>query len=420
MKTPITVAIAGLGSRGRDTYSRFAEKFPEEMKIVAVADIIPERVAEAAVTFSIPSERCFDSAEAMLAAGKLADVMLICTPDRCHSGHAIPALDLGYHLLLEKPIAPTPEECEAVLEAAKRNNRHVVVCHVLRYTAFYREIKRLIGTGILGEIVTLDSIENVGYYHQAHSFVRGNWRNTALSSPMILQKCCHDMDILLWLADKRLQSINSYGGLYLFREEKAPEGAAMRCMDGCQCREGCPYDCEAYYMSVFRRGRWGWPLNVVTDTPTEEALLEALRTGPYGRCVYHCDNDVVDHQVVNMELEDGVTISHTMSAFTSVQYRHLKVMGTLGDLEADMEKNEIRVTPFGKPTQVIDVRTLSEDFSGHGGGDNTLLAELFELVRNGNAPGSALTSIDISMDSHFACFAAESSRANGGNSVKLR
>lgn len=423
MSKPVTVAIAGLGNRGRETYAPYARKFPEEMQIVAVADLIPERVAEAAQAYGIPPERCFDSAEAMLKKERLADAMLICTPDRCHAPHAVPALRKGYHVLLEKPIAPTPEECEAVLASARKSNRHIVVCHVLRYTPFYRELKRLMDTGIIGETVSIQAIENVGYYHHAHSFVRGNWRNAGQSSPMILQKCCHDMDILLWLADKPLESVSSFGGLYLFRKEKASEGTTERCLSGCAVKTGCPYDAEKIYitdpLTGFRCRKWGWPLSVVTDTPTEEALYGALRDGPYGRCVYHCDNDVVDHQVVNLQLSDGVTVSFTMSAFTSTQHRHIKVMGTLGDIVSDMEANLIYVTPFGKPRQTIDVSKLSEDFSGHGGGDNQLMTEFLALVRDDAVQDSALTTIDRSIESHLAAFAAETSRLRGGESMRV-
>ncbi len=423
MQKQVAVAIAGLGNRGRETYAQYALLFPDEMKIVAVADVSAARRQEAMETFGLAPAQCFASAEEMLAQGKLADVLFICTPDRAHAAQAIAALALGYHLLLEKPISPKLDECRAILRAAERHHRHVAVCHVLRYTAFYREIKRILDAGDIGEIVTIQAIENVGYYHQAHSFVRGNWRNSDETSPMILQKCCHDLDILLWLAGKEPQSVSSYGDLYLFRPEKAPAGAAMRCLDGCAVKADCPFDAEKIYitdaLTGFRHSERDWPCSVLTPVHTEEAVYQALREGPYGRCVYHCDNNVVDHQVVNLLLDDGVTVSLTMCGLTSKQYRSLKIMGTRGDLEADMDKNVIEVTRFGGETTTVDVSALSDDFSGHGGGDNQMVRELLALVRGDSMDGAALSAIDQSMRSHFAAFAAEHSRTHGGCSVAL-
>lgn len=297
----ITVAIAGLGSRGKDTYAQVAKLVPDKMKIVAVADINEEKVKLAAEEFAVPAENCFNSAEEMLEKEQLADVMVIATQDRQHVGHAIPALRKGYHLLLEKPISPVLEECQELVKVAKECNRKVVVCHVLRYTPVYQKVKEILDAGTIGDVVSIMALENVGWWHQAHSFVRGNWRNKELSSPMILQKCCHDMDLYLWLANKECKSLTSYGSTHLFKEECAPDGCAKRCLGGCKVKEKCCFDAEKIYLEHhlkgFKRGNREWPVNVlVTGEVTEEALMEALKNGPYGRCVYHCDNNVVDHQ----------------------------------------------------------------------------------------------------------------------------
>ncbi len=422
MKQPVRVAIAGLGNRGRETYANYQKLFPDEMRIVAVADTDPTRVQEAARTFGLGEGALFDSASALLAGERLADILFVCVPDRLHEEVAVPALEKGYHLLLEKPIAPGLASCRKILEAAQRSGRHVLVCHVLRYTPFYCEIKRILDSGELGELVTAHQIENVGYYHMAHSFVRGNWRSAEASSPMILQKCCHDLDILLWLMGKRPSRVSSFGDLFLFRPEKAPKGASTRCLSDCEAKEGCVFDAEKIYitdeLTGIRSSKIDWPCSVLTPIRTEDAVYQALREGPYGRCVYHSDNDVVDHQVVNILLEDGATVSLTMSGLTSRQYRALKIMGTKADLEADMGENWIRVTPFGGETREIDVTKLSDDFSGHGGGDNRMIKELLALVR-GEAPGNAMSSVENSMDSHFAAFAAERSRLNGGESITI-
>lgn len=417
-----TVAIAGLGSRGLNTYAQCAKLFPEKMKIVAVADILPDRVQMAAAEFGIPPEGCFAGAEEMLEREQLADVMFICTQDRQHVGHAIPALRKGYHLLLEKPISPELSECREIMQVAEEEKRIVLVCHVLRYTPFYGKLKELIRSGAAGDVLSVQHVENVVYWHQAHSFVRGNWRNSEESSPMILQKCCHDMDLLLWLVDKHCKSVSSFGSLSHFRPECAPEGAAARCLDGCLAKAECPYDAEKIYITNEKtgvsKGHTGWPCDTVADMPTEENIREALKSGPYGRCVYACDNNVVDHQAVLLNMEDGSTIDMTMTAFTERGGRDTKICGTKGEIIANMVENTITVMPFGKKKEIIDVSKLADDFSGHAGGDNRLVEELLDLVQGGQ-PGIRTTSLRDSVESHLIALAAERSRLEKGRPVRL-
>lgn len=411
MEKITTVAVAGCGSRGMDTYTHALLNMPE-VKIVAAADIDPEKLEGMRALCGLTEEQCYASAEEMLSQPRLADVMLICTPDRCHYEEAKAALLLDYDLLLEKPIAPKAEQCAELSDLALARNRKVVVCHVLRYTAFYQEIKRLIDAGTVGEVVTLQALEKVCYWHQAHSFVRGNWRNEGESSCMILQKCCHDMDILLWLTGKHCNKVSSFGSLRHFRAVQAPAGAGERCLR-CDIAETCPYNAVKFYLDEVRENGNDWPQNVVAFEPTEEKLLKALENGPYGRCVYHCDNDVVDHQIVNLELEDGATVDLTMTAFTAHGGRTLRVCGTHGELECDMKANTIKVMRFGQPDEIIDVRTLTDDFSGHGGGDVRLVREFIGLVRGELPMSGTLTSIDRSVESHLVALAAEQSRVEG-------
>ncbi len=419
----IKVALAGLGSRGKDTYAPTAKLFPDKMEIVAIADIDPAKVADVAKEYQIPADKCFSSAEELIAQDKLADVMFITTQDKQHVGQAIPALKKGYDLLLEKPISPDLNECREIVRVANECHRRVIVCHVLRYTPIYSTLKGILDSGRIGKVVSVMSIENVGYWHQAHSFVRGNWRNSNTTSPMILQKCCHDMDLLLWLTGKTCESISSFGSTYLFKPEMAPEGAALRCMDGCKAKDNCPYDAEKIYLKNKRigveNGHKEWPLDVLTLHPTVESVTEAIKTGPYGRCVYHCDNNVVDHQVVNMNMTDGSTISHTMCGFTGTGSRFAKFMGTKGEILADMSENTIKITEFGKETETIDVTKLATDFSGHGGGDNRMVEEFMDMLINDSEPTVRTTSLDQSVESHYCALAAEESRVNGGKVVFL-
>lgn len=423
MSKKITIALAGLGSRGKDTYAQAVKLYPEKMEIVAIADIDSEKVNAVAEEFHIPKERCFSSAEELIAQDKLADVMFITTQDRQHVGHAIPALRKGYHLLLEKPISPDLDECRELVKVAKECNRQVIICHVLRYTPIYSKVKEVIDSGVAGDIVSVMSIENVGYWHQAHSFVRGNWRNSDTTSPMILQKCCHDMDLLLWLTGKTCESVSSFGNTYLFKPECAPKGAALRCMDGCKAKENCPYDAEKIYLKNpkigVENGHTEWPLDVLALHPTVESITEAIKTGPYGRCVYHCDNNVVDHQVVNLKMTDGSTISHTMCAFTGTGSRYAKFMGTKGEIIADMTANTIQVTPFGKETETIDVSKIATDFSGHGGGDNRMVEEFIDMLLEGKEPSGRTTTVEQSVESHYCALAAEESRLHDGEVVYL-
>ncbi len=421
MQAPVTFAIAGFGDRG-STYASMQNLFPDKMKVVAVADLDPAKVEKARRLYNIPQENCFASAEEMLEHDKLADVMVVSTMDRQHVGHAIPALRKGYNILMEKPISPELAKCKEILQVASECPGKIIVCHVLRYTAFYNQLKELIQSGRIGDVVTICANENVGYWHQAHSFVRGNWRNSTQTSPMILQKSCHDMDILTWLLGKKCVSVSSFGSTQLFKPERAPEGAALRCLDGCKVKDSCPFDAEKIYVTSPKTGRANgdsWISSVLSVENTLESTYQALREGPYGRCVYHCDNDVVDHQQTNLLMEDGSTISFTMCAFTEDCYRYFKAMGTKGEIEADMKSNVIHVREFGKGEETIDVGKLSADLKGHGGGDSGIVKDFLEMLLSGAEPNERTTTLEHSMESHFIALAAEESRLNGGKVIQL-
>ena len=421
MKRPITFAICGCGSRGLEAYAAYQKHRPDRMRIVAGADCRPGRLALLRERYGVAEELCFASDERLLDQPKLADVMLIATQDRQHVPAALRALDKGYHVLLEKPISPELSECRRLLEKARETGRIVVVCHVLRYTPFYAVLESLVRRGEIGRLETIDAVEHVAYWHYAHSFVRGNWRRSDETSPMILAKSCHDMDILRWLAGAECQRVQSFGALDCFRPECAPEGAALRCLDGCARKKDCPYDAEKIYITDPRTGIRGkgkvWPCGVVVSEPTEETLMEALRTGPYGRCVFHCDNDVVDHQTVNLEFSGSIHATFTMTAFTQSCHRSIKVTGTGGEVEGDMEEEKLVLRRFGQPERVIDLREENGEFSGHGGGDFGLMRSFCRLIAAGGTEG--LTGVDASVESHVMALAAEASRRDGGRTVTL-
>ena len=400
---PISAVVLGAGSRG-SIYAGYAKEHPKELKIVAIAEPRRDRLDALADEVDVPSEHRYGSWEDLLAQPKLADCAFICTLDDDHIAPALKAMELGYHLLLEKPMSNKEAECRTIVETARKTGRTLAVCHVLRYTPFYMTLKALIEQGEVGQVTTINQIENVGYWHQAHSFVRGNWRNTKETSPMILQKSCHDMDIILWLMGKNCLRVQSFGSLRHFTPENAPAGAAKRCLDGCRHVDTCPYSAPKLYMDMERTG---WPVDVITTDMTLEGRRKALEEGPYGRCVYHCDNDVVDRQVVNLEFEGGGVATFTMTGLSADFFRELKIFGTEGQIKANMGTKEIVLHRFGEEPKVIPV-DMGLEASGHGGGDYGIMQDFLSILRDG---GESRTSAEISLQSHLICFAAEKSRA---------
>lgn len=426
MDKKISIAIIGLGARGRH-YARCCKEFSAEIEIVAAADPIPERVEQMRAEFNLPAERCFASGEALLKEERLADAVFICTQDREHFEPAMKAMKKGYHILLEKPVSPFPDEWRALLAAAEEHKTKVLVCHVLRYTPFYQEIKKAVDTGIIGEIVSIQAMESVLWWHQAHSFVRGNWRNSNETSPMILQKCCHDIDILLWLMGKKCSRVTSMGNLFWFKSENAPEGAGERCTS-CNAGEDCPYNAEKIYLENDKTGILNgnnqWPCDVLVPEPTPESIREAISSGPYGRCVYHCGNNVVDHQVVTMEMEDGAVVDLNMCAFTTGS-RTVDIMGTKGEIKGIFSDEAFEIIPLGKSPMVCSTKQqpggikIEYDPYGHGGGDKYLIRDLIDLLKGNSVQGKTLTTLEKSLESHFVALAAEESRVNGGTVVEL-
>ena len=399
---PITAVVLGAGSRGA-TYAGYAKEFPEALQVVAVAEPRADRRDLLADALNIPEAGRFGSWQELLSKPRMADCAFVCTLDDDHTEPAIKAMELGYHVLLEKPMSNSENECRRIAEAAERTGRVLAVCHVLRYTPFYMTLKDLIDRGEIGQVTAVNQIENVGYWHQAHSFVRGNWRTVRETSPMILQKSCHDMDILLWLMGKDCRRVQSFGSLGHFTPENAPAGAPERCLDGCPHADTCPYYAPALYMDM---NRTGWPVDVITTDLSEEGRRKALAEGPYGRCVYHCDNDVVDRQVVNLEFDGGAVATFTMTAFSADFSRQLKIFGTQGQITADMGAKEIVLHRFCEEKKTIPMMADDEK-SGHGGGDYGILHDFLHILRHG---GESRTSANVSLQSHLICFAAEKSR----------
>ena len=398
--------LIGAGQRGM-IYARCAHE--KGHQIIAVAETDPVRREIAAAEFGISAEKCFASGEALLAKPLLGEAAIIATMDRDHYREAIPAMEKGYHLLLEKPISPVPEETLAIEETAARTGRYVTVCHVLRYSPFFRELKKAAASGKIGRVITIQHNENIGNFHFAHSFVRGNWRRSDLASPLIMQKSCHDMDLLVWLADSRCDSIASFGDLRYFTAANAPEGAAERCFS-CPLKETCRFSAYRCYLPI----AGNWPAAVLTEDQSAEGLRKAIRTGPYGRCVYHCDNTVCDHQVSILRFTNGITATFNLSAFTGKMTRTIKIMGEDGEIRASEADNEIEIIRFastGMEECGREVIHPEKSTSGHSGGDSGIVEDFLAMLE-GTLRASA-TGIHESVESHMMACAAEEARLTG-------
>ncbi len=398
--------LIGAGQRGM-IYATYAFEKGHEIIAVAETDEVKRRIAGEA--FSIPEERRFQTGEELLSQPKMADAAIIATMDRDHYREAVPAMEKGYHLLLEKPISPVPEETLAIEETAVRTGRHVTVCHVLRYSPFFRELKKAVTDGRIGRVITIQHNENIGNFHIAHSFVRGNWRRSDLASPLVMQKSCHDMDLLVWLAGSRCESVASFGDLTYFRPENAPEGAARRCCD-CPHKDSCRFSAYRCYLPVMGE----WPAAVLTEEQTGDGLKEAIRTGPYGRCVYYCDNNVCDHQVSILRFANGVTATFNLSGFTNRMMRTIKIMGEDGEIRASEDANEIEIIRFASNWKEQGEREIirpREATSGHNGGDSGIVDDFLDMLE-GRELASA-TDIHESVESHMMACAAEEARITG-------
>lgn len=416
-----TVAIIGCGSRGAEAYGRAMLEQKDKFKITALFDIRTDKIEKYSEVFKVDKQNLFTDEQEFFKQRR-ADVLIIASLDNDHVRQCEKALALGYDVLLEKPITGSEDECDRLLSAHKKYGGKIVVCHVLRYAPAYIKVKEILDSGVCGKLVMIDSIEQVCYWHQAHSFVRGNWRNSEESSPMILQKCCHDLDLLQYYASSKCDRISSIGDLRHFKKQNKPEGCADRCTD-CKYVDTCVYSAESIYI-----GNWKsvgspencWPYNAITTASplTEESIREAIKTGPYGRCVYACDNDVVDNQIVTMFFENGVTANLRMTAFTAGGGRIMRFFCTHGEIELRDVENRVYIRKFNQPEEVVDVSALlSEGGHSHAGGDNGLINEFYNVLCGDE---EAPTRLESSVESHLMAIRAEESRKNGGILLKIR
>jgi predicted dehydrogenase len=447
---PVDAVLIGAGQRGANDYGSYALRYPDRLRFVAVAEPIQERRIRFAHLHQIPPDGQYESWEDLFSKPQKAQGAVICTQDQMHVGPSVAALQRGYDVLLEKPIATSPEDCLQVIDTAVENGRQLHIGHVLRYTPHFQKLHQILRSGILGEVINVDHRENVSFWHMSHSYVRGAWAKQADSSPMILAKCCHDFDLLLWILGRKCKHLSSVGQLIHFRPENAPSGAPARCLDGCPASETCPYFAPFIYLDLLPLWRnvadtstgmvniaaqtqlkapgvmkaaskvtpflrqisdyRGWPRSVLALDPTSDAILEALRNGPYGRCVYFCGNDVVDHQAVLMHFEGGVSVSLTMHGHAHNEGRSTRIEGTRASLEAFFG--------LGGSWIVLNEhrsdRSVRYDTTGgvrraHGGGDVGLMTAFVESLRD-ESNQQSLAAARQALQSHLLAFAAEEAR----------
>ncbi len=414
----LKVAIVGLGSRGRNFANKLAEM--DDVKLIAVAETVEESRKQA-LNYGVEPSMIFNSADEFFAQGKICDAIFICTQDNQHKEMALKALELGYDICLEKPAAANIEDCILIRDTANKLGRKVMLTHVLRYAPIYRCIKEVISSGELGEIVNINQTENIAYWHFALSYVRGPWRSMSDSTPTIIAKCCHDLDIIKWLMDEKCTAVSSFGNLYYFNKKHAPKGSARHCADCAEeTKKNCPYNAYVVYPEHMKKSVVGG-----TAKFAGKDIFQVLdeKEEIISRCVFHADNDAVDNQVVNMIFESGATANLTMIAYSEDCHRIIAVHGTKGELYADAEDTKIHVNIFGKERKVIDVDELYNSANialndGHGGGDYYLTRDFINYVTV-NSPSVTRTTIDDSIESHVMGFKAEESRLAGGKVISI-
>ncbi|MGY8823539.1 MAG: Gfo/Idh/MocA family protein [Candidatus Latescibacterota bacterium] len=423
MSTPLKAIIVGAGHRAI-TYASYAESHPDELEIVGVADPTPLRREQTAARFSLTDDQCYESAEQLAALPKRADFIINGTMDHQHVPTSLPLLERGYDMLLEKPFATSEEEMEQLVEAARRNQAKVAICHVLRYTPFYATIRQKVADGAIGEVLSVQAVEHVSYHHMAVGFIRGKWsQKDHCHSPMLMAKSCHDLDMISWMkSGVQPTRISSFGSNFQFRPEKAPENSGTRCLVDCPIESECLYSARKHYID--HPERWSfyvWDSLEHIEKPSMEEKMASLKTSPYGQCVWKTDMDVVDHQSVAIEFADGCTATLNMIGGTAKPSRSIHLVGTKGEIQGNMEDSTFVLRHIDpRPgceysEEIIDVNVqgdMTGAQGGHGGGDMRLVEDFIKVL-NGSAPSISSTPIADSISGHRIGFIADRAMHTG-------
>ena len=431
---PVTAVIVGAGHRAF-VYSELAKTNPELLKIVGVADPNPVRRKKAMEYFGFSEDMCFDSAQTLAEKGRLADAVINGTMDEQHLETAIPLLNAGYDMLLEKPFAVCEEDMRQIVDCAKKNNSKVMICHVLRYTPFYYAIKERIENGEIGDIINIQMTEHVSYHHLSTSYIRGKWANSdKCHTTMLLAKCCHDIDLMMWfMSETKPVSISSFGSKFQFKPENAPENAGTICMKDCPLVDECVYSTKRLYID--HPDRWSfyvWDALEGIENPTIDDKIALMKTdNPYARCIYKCDNNVVDHQSVLVNFASGATGTHNMVGGSAEPRRNIHIIGTKGEIFGNFEESKFTVLKINPSpdahneecdVEEVDLRVTGDmvgAYGGHGGGDERLAEDFVKFIR-GEQPSLACTSIFDSVAGHLCVYLADKSRESGGLPIEVK
>ncbi|MGC9522366.1 MAG: Gfo/Idh/MocA family protein [Anaerolineae bacterium] len=416
---PIRAIIVGAGHRAL-LYASYAQHYPDELQIVGVAEPIDHRREQVARLYDLPAERCYKTAEEVAAQPKFADVAINGTMDHQHVETSLPLLKAGYDLLLEKPFATSEPEMWRLIDAVRHYDRTVMICHVLRYAPFYAAIRQRVQDGVIGDILSVQTVEHVSYHHMAMAFVRGKWAHEADGyASMLMAKCSHDLDLIAWMkSGVRPKFVASFGSNFQFRPERAPEGAGTRCLVDCAIEPNCLYSARKHYIDHPERWRfyvWDRYEHAGDHLTLEEKIASLKDDNPFGRCVWRTDPDVVDHQSILIDFADGSTATHNMIGGTARPSRSIHIVGTLGEIQGVFEESQIvirHIDPRPGCEYTEDVVDLSIDgdmhgaLGGHGGGDLRLVADFVRVVR-GEAPSISTTTLEDSMSGHLIGFSAD-------------
>ncbi|HTO05451.1 MAG TPA: Gfo/Idh/MocA family oxidoreductase [Myxococcota bacterium] len=405
----LAVALIGAGNRGRYVFGRFAARHPERMRVVALAEPRADRRAATAAEHGLGRGQVFETWRQLFAAGLPLDAAIIATGDTEHVEPALEAFARGLHVLLEKPIALDAADCVRVVEAAERAGRILQIGHVLRHMEFYARVHQIVASGRLGKLQVMDLREHVSYWHMAHSYVRGKFRSRELAAPFLLAKSCHDLDLMAWLAGRPAAQVSSFGGLGAYVPEQAPAGAPARCSAACPVQATCPWDAERFYLGPEDDVARHWPWTDLSADPAREARRRALAQSDYGRCVYRCDNDVVDHQTVSVAFEGGLLATLGVHGLATEERRTLRISGSHGELRGVLQTGLLEVTRHGD-TQLETLRLPAS--VGHASGDRNLLTHFCDAVASG-AGAEARAAGRTALESHLLGFAAERARHEG-------
>lgn len=405
---PVRIAMIGAGNRARK-YLEYILSNPGEARLVAVVDPNELRRDEIAQKCNLPADRQYAAAEEFFAQGHIADAVIIVSPDNCHYAQSVAAINAGYHILLEKPVAQSVEEARDIARRAHQAGVVVNVCYVLHFHPYFIKLRELVNSGRYGRLVSVSHRAPVGIDRASHVYVRSMWGRKEKSGPLFTSKCCHDLDYLLWLTGAHCVRLGSYGTLRWFKEENAPAGSAARCVD-CKVEESCPYSAVDLYK---RRKDWISNFDIKPGETLDDAIDRELHDGPYGRCIYRCDNNVTDRQTVTMELDNGVIVDMTLDVFTTRNNRVTTLLMTGAEIEGD--ESTIRVTTFRpRTTEIYDFsETLNAPL--HAGADLLTVKNFLDAIHG--RPQDSHTSVEDAVESQELCDLIEQSRETSSKSL---